>query len=196
MNTEQNIDLGKMVNRVLKMKGAPSDPEILEGWIEILSKYDFGRVRQVLTAYLHIKVFRPDVADVVELLGGNDSAWPSPEESWNLLPKTEDEGGWMCQEMATAMSACADSLNRGDLIAARMAYLEVYKREIRGKAGDPKWWLTEPLTMDHEARMYWKQSMVALKPEVKPQLRMDIAQQLEAEAGIQRTGGGLVRIEH
>jgi hypothetical protein len=58
------------------------------------------------------------------------SEHPSPEAAWNAIPKSEDESAYLSQEMLQAMSACQDSLDRGDFIAARMAFIETYKTLI------------------------------------------------------------------
>lgn len=84
-------------------------------------------------------------------------AWPSPEEAWNLCPKREEEGGWLCQEMAAALGACADSLSRNDYIAARKAFVEVYERALHNTHEEkPTWWYSEMSTGSYEQRLQAK----------------------------------------
>lgn len=55
---------------------------------------------------------------------------PTPEEAWNRLPKSEHEAGYVTSQMMQAFGACRDSIERGDIVGARMAFLEAYKRFV------------------------------------------------------------------
>ena len=96
------------------------------------------------------------------------SDYPSAEEAWNTLPKDEATTGWMFPEMEQAMGACWDSLQRGDLIAARMAFVEKYKAVTRGKLGQPKWRISEATEGGFEARNQAKIDLLEQHPERAP----------------------------
>lgn len=84
------------------------------------------------------------------------SGFLSPEEAWNRLPKSESEPAWVYPELMEAAGAAWDSLERGNLIGARMAFIESYKvildrsRASRKKA---KWFYSEASGLPYESRM-------------------------------------------
>lgn len=66
---------------------------------------------------------------------------PGPEEAWNMTPKSEDESVVWTEEMAQAFGVVRFTIE-DDPIAARMGFIETYKklvREAREQALPPKW---------------------------------------------------------
>jgi hypothetical protein len=67
---------------------------------------------------------------------------PGPEEAWSMLPKDEWASGIMTMEMQEAMGPALRLIAQGDSVAARMAFLEGYKKavtEARAKARPCHW---------------------------------------------------------
>lgn len=190
MKTEDKSDFSKILRILLKTYGKTADKELTDIYWNALSDVEIDAIRHAANAHIRTNRFAPTPADIRELAGANKSEWQTPEEAWNALPKSESEGGWMCQEIATAMGACFDSLDAGDRIGARMAFLEVYKREIQGKRGKPNWWLSEPNALTHEERQQWKQGMLASKPGYRPELEADIKRQIEYKGSELRSQSG------
>jgi predicted ester cyclase len=91
---------------------------------------------------------RLTLADVIARIRENDGR-PGIEEAWAMLPRTEAESAVLTDEMATAMGAAAPLLAEGDAIAARMAFKEVYSREVTAAraAGKPVRWFA---SMGHD----------------------------------------------
>jgi hypothetical protein len=141
------------------------DPEIADVWWQVMQDITIEQFRDACGKHIATSRFAPVPAEIRELSGANISAWPGPEEAWNAMPKTEDESGWMCQEMATAMGAAWDSLERGDYVGARMAFIEVYKREIQGKQGEPKWWISPSSTTTEIQRTQQTIALLSEHPE-------------------------------
>lgn len=82
---------------------------------------------------------------------------PSAEEAWNAAPKSDHESAYITNQMMTALSAADDSIQRGDMVAARMCFIEVYNREVAtAKITNERanFWLTEGngLTLDEKSR--------------------------------------------
>lgn len=195
----RTTELVTMIEMVYQVKNTRLYPAVLDVWVKILIEYELAKVREALGRYIRTKTFNPDIADVLELMGEapkpQNSAWPPPEEAWNLVPKTEDEGGWLNEENAIALRACQDSLNHGDHFGARRAFLERYALELRGKTGEPTWWLSEPTHMDPEARAHWKATMLLEHPRRRPLLLDDSKKQIEDQsAPVKRSAGGLQKI--
>lgn len=67
------------------------------------------------------------VADVVSRL---DDGRPGPEEAWAAIPRDEAASVVWTDEMREAYAACSALIREGDIIAARMAFLERYRKAL------------------------------------------------------------------
>jgi hypothetical protein len=70
---------------------------------------------------------RLTLADIISRL---DDGRPGPQEAWGMVPQDEATTAVMTDEMATAWGVALDLLQSGDAVAARMAFIEVYQREV------------------------------------------------------------------
>lgn len=73
--------------------------------------------------------FRPSVAELWEIVQRMDGR-PEPDEAWAMCPKGEAETVVWTDEMIVANRAAWPLLEDGDRIAARKAFLDVYRREV------------------------------------------------------------------
>lgn len=83
---------------------------------------------------------RLTLADVLTRL---DDGRPGPEEAWAMVPRDEAASAVVNDEIMGAMAVAQPLLNEGDQVAARMAFLETYRRltQAARDAGAPvKWW--------------------------------------------------------
>ncbi len=88
---------------------------------------------------------RLTLAAVVERI---DDGRPAAEEAWALCPKDEMTSVWWTAEMQAAAAAARPHIQTGERIAARMTFLEVYRRQVRQARADaipPRWELTRGL---------------------------------------------------
>jgi hypothetical protein len=92
------------------------------------------------------------VADVVSRL---DDGRPGPEEAWALLPFDERQTVCWTEEMEGAWGVALPLIEEGDRIAARMAFLESYRRRVQS-------------ARDAAARVKWRISF-GQDPEVRQQ---------------------------
>lgn len=74
------------------------------------------------------------VGDVISRL---DDGRPGPEEAWAMCPKDEDVSAVMTQEMAESFGVASSLISSGDLVQARMAFLEKY-RSLVSKSREEK----------------------------------------------------------
>jgi len=154
---------------------------------------DLEQFRATMLEYLATSQEWPSPATIIDLAGMKPrSPYPSPEEAWNMTPKTESESGWLCEQTAAALGACQDSLDAGDRIGARMAFLECYK--LQPKEGIPQWWISEGGLMSLEERLEAKQALLQHNPNRRPELIQQTDNQLQMLNGSRRTGGGLVAL--
>ena len=79
------------------------------------------------------------VADVVSRL---DDGRPGAEEAWAMVPKSESETAVWTTEASQAFGVAVRLLDRGEEVAARMAFKETYLRMVAQarEHGDPVKW--------------------------------------------------------
>lgn len=157
MRPENRTDLGKKINAVMSVSsnGKLIGPEALDLWMDLLGNFDLHQVSGALIKYASTNRFAPAPSDIIDILSG-DLGYPSPEEAWNRLPKGENDGGYVNQQMMDAWGACSDSLERGDMISARMAFLESYKKNVEtaklnGQPAD--YFYSSPTSIGREERL-------------------------------------------
>lgn len=90
-----------------------------------LSEYQEPLVLQALTRCRREVKGKLTLAEVVARI---DDGRPGPNEAWAMLPRSEQQTVVWTDEMRVAAQA-ADPLE-GDQVAARMAFIEAYNREL------------------------------------------------------------------
>lgn len=93
--------------------------------------------------------FFPKISEIREFACDGNNGRPGPEEAWARMPKGDrmelDTVIW-CEEEETAYSAARPLLLEGDQIAARMCFVERYKRALIESKGKPVKWRVSPGT--------------------------------------------------
>ena len=131
-----------LVTLFRSMHRDPPGRDIVRVWWDACMDIELDRFSKACSAYVRTDVMPPTVSAIRNLAGANKSAWPTPEEAWNQVPKSELDSAWVFPEMLAALSAAQDSLDAGDRIGARKAFLQVYEREVQGKEGEPGWFIS------------------------------------------------------
>lgn len=67
------------------------------------------------------------LSDVISRI---DDGRPGANEAWAMMPRSENESVVWTDEMASAMNSAQPLLDAGDKVAARMAFIEHYEREV------------------------------------------------------------------
>lgn len=114
-------------------------------WFNVLAPFPLPVVRAALDQHLRTSRFPPTPAEILELIGGNDGR-PGAEEAWALVLRDRDDGSrsrlrkvaWTeevsttvwTREMLAAWGVANPVLTSGDEVGARMAFREVYNREV------------------------------------------------------------------
>jgi hypothetical protein len=136
------------------LHGKQVSVEMLSVAFAALTPYDLRDIERALT--LHVRdrergQFPPKPADIIDRIAPDpkNDGRPGADEAWSLMPRDERQSAVLTDEMATAMGAAAPLLAEGDAIAARMAFKEVYSREVTAAraAGKPVRWFA---SMGHE----------------------------------------------
>ncbi len=131
MHKSDEDEFGRSLNAAMSISrfGKPVGPDAFQMWWHLLSAHSVQVVTKALDTHSRSSGDAPTPYDILEVIN-EGLGYPSPEEAWNRLPKDESDGGYVSQEMMDGLNACSDSLGRGDMIAARMAFIESYKKSI------------------------------------------------------------------
>ena len=162
-------EFAELLTDVLSMYEKTPTPKQMLFWWNALCEYDFESVSKAFTLHAKISEFAPVPASIIKHLP-DTSGWLSPEEAWNALPKTEYDGGYVNQGIMTAMGACLDSLDRGDTVAARMAFIERYKQilvEAKMSGERPAWYYSAPSLGSYDQKQQTKQQSLSIARDKK-----------------------------
>jgi hypothetical protein len=109
----------------------PFPKERLDMWMQALQSFPKGSVLASAQRYIMSNKFKPQLADIVAGCTAQlDGNWPSADEAWGLMPKSEHESAMLTTEMSQAMAAASPLLEDGDKVAARMTFRETYNRLV------------------------------------------------------------------
>lgn len=94
------------------------------------------------------KELRPRCLTVAAILERLDDGRPGPEEAWSMIPVNEEPSVVWTDEMRSAMGVAWPLIRSGDLIPARMAFLEQYRKLVSKARADrtPVKWSFSPGT--------------------------------------------------
>lgn len=108
--------------------GAKASEAQLEMWVDELK--DFS-VQEVNLALIDLrkdsKRNRPPFPAVIR---ERISGFLGAEQAWSEAPKSEDDSAVMTNEAAMALSSASPFLREGNMIQARLVFLEVYEKEV------------------------------------------------------------------
>lgn len=113
--------------------GVLPNPPMLNLWADTLGGYPVEALRQAARAYSKTQQRGGGTILPGALIPFLPSQFghPLPEIAWNHVPKSEHEGGYVTSQMMAALADCHDSLERGDFIGGRKAFLESYAARVR-----------------------------------------------------------------
>jgi hypothetical protein len=145
------VDFSAMLDAVLSMWGDKLEPTAKAFWFRSLQDYTIDEVRAGLDGHVRCPQngkFSPKPAHIIEkiLAKRAEDGRPGPEEAWSIALRSVDEAETVVwtTECMTAWSAARTVQQTGDEVGARMAFREVYVREVDAarRAGIPVEWHT------------------------------------------------------
>ena len=98
---------------------------VKEAIIQQLESYPEAAVAKALLKCQRECKHRLSLADIISRI---DDGRPSPNEAWGMIPKCESQSGVWTTDMANAMHSVWSLMD--NQIAARMAFLESYKKQL------------------------------------------------------------------
>ena len=129
-------------------------------WWEKLAVFDFSLVKRAFDRHSDVSKFPPTPADILEHLP-DPYGHPSPEEAFNATPMSEHDAGYVTDEMMLARGSAEAAIDRGDMVAARMAYIENYKKAVsasKAQGMKARFWYSGSSFGTYEQRLENKQT--------------------------------------
>lgn len=96
-------------------------------FVRELEAYDEQTVHEALARCRRELSGRLTLAAIIERL---DDGRPGAEEAWAMVPKSEADSAIISSDMRVAMAPALELLAQGDHVAARMAFVEVYRKRV------------------------------------------------------------------
>lgn len=131
--------------KVLQLMGQMHDKKITEDAAKLmifdLEVYEEVKVLKALNLCRSELPRFPTIADIIARI---DDGRPGSEEAWSLLPKREEDSCVWTEEMREVFEDVR-SLIQEDLVAARMAFKEIYPKVLsraRSEGKKVKWSVT------------------------------------------------------
>lgn len=160
MNQSDFDAFRKLLNGCLSMWGDAPSAEISAMWFRCLAEYDMHTVQAAFNAHMRDPAsgkFAPKPAHIIEKILANrtNDGRPGQEEAWAVALRSVDESEtivWTA-ECSSAWDVARVVFQTGDEVGARMAFREVYNREVDAarRAGIPVEW-TASLGFNAERR--------------------------------------------
>lgn len=143
MNPSDREDLTAILSATLELYGRKLSPPAFSIWFEALKHWPLEACKQALGRHVQTGGdHAPVPADIIRLLQADDG-WIGAEEAWAIVAKTlsdESVTVFWTRPMQVAFGAAIEL--QDDKIAARMAFREVYNRELalaREQGERPVW---------------------------------------------------------
>jgi hypothetical protein len=174
MNTKDKTKFAKVLGDTLGIYNKTPSADIVELWWRLFDGVPLEEFTQAADAWLRESRFAPTPAELLDRCPTTNLGHPDPETAWNMAPKSESETAWVTQEILCALAACQNSLDRGDYIGARVAFVETYKQQLqaaRTERRGAKPWLSTGcgMTNDQALRAEQQANQLAMTVGLLPQ---------------------------
>lgn len=124
MNQNELKEINKALAVTAEICGTELSETAVRVMIKRLSTYPFNSVHNALKKCMDEVTGRLTLAHIKQRL---DDGRPSPEIAWSQVPKSEDESKVLTSEQKQSLGSVSAMIDQGELIPARMAFIEKYK---------------------------------------------------------------------
>lgn len=114
---------------MLEVTGSEMSKGAMRVMLHELAKHPEGQVVRALDRCCR-ELKGPKIA-LQDILTRIDDGRPDPETAWTMVPKDEMVSAMMTEEMGEAFSLVYSTVASGELIPARMAFLEAYRKAVQ-----------------------------------------------------------------
>ncbi len=108
----------------------------------VLGPIEDTLAQQLVRSIVYQCRFRPSAAELNTIYHDIRMDIPGPEAAWAMMPKSEAETIVWTDEMREAFAAAAPLIESGDQIAARMTFIETYRKSVNNmivQKRSPRW---------------------------------------------------------
>ena len=144
MKPERFTRFATLWERAATIYGSELTPEQIQAYARVLDDLPLEMIERAL--YNHMRDpergrFMPRPADVLAQSTGETMGHPGPEEAWSVAQGATDEADTVVwtPEIAAAWGVALPSVQSGDMIGARVAFIEKYRRIMRDTRTEPRW---------------------------------------------------------
>lgn len=125
MRREEVADLLSALSVTAEVMGATMSDAAARVMASDLADYPLPAVLAALHRVRRECKYRMTLAEIVERI---DDGRPGPEEAWSMVPTSERQTAVLTDEIAACIPTAL--LERGEMVAARMAFVEAYRRSV------------------------------------------------------------------
>lgn len=131
MNQEDKSEFASILRLTFKIKGQirELDDETIKFYWNVFKGFSLPAFRSAMERAATETQGRLEPAKIRQFLPC-PLGHPTPEEAWNFAPKSESDSGYVTDQIMAALAAAQSSIDQGNLIAARMAFIESYKKAV------------------------------------------------------------------
>lgn len=147
MNQNELIKINKALAVTAEICGTDLSETAVQVMIKRLSGYAFDSVQNALKKCMDEVTGRLTLAHIKQRL---DDGRPSPEIAWSQVPKHEQDSMVMTSEQNQALCCVSAMIDQGELIPARMAFIEKYKQLVAESRSND-------LPVSYEMQMGWNE---------------------------------------
>ncbi|AST86240.1 hypothetical protein CIG66_07090 [Ralstonia pseudosolanacearum] len=145
MKDSEKAEFSQVVRAMFDNYGRQAPlPETLRLWWGLLAQFDIVAVRNACQKHIETEPkFPPTAGQLLAILRPVETnGRPGPEEAWAIAVKACDESETvvMNDEIAHAWGVAKPIFDLGDEVGARMAFKEVYERQVSAAKEPVKWW--------------------------------------------------------
>ena len=136
-NTER---LALLIHQASEIYQREISQVLFDCFSDLLTGYDYAAIEKAFLAHFASSKFFPTPADIIEKIPCHGNRHPGENEAWGIALVAFDETASVMytDEIAEAMGAAREIYYTGDMVAARMAFKDAYKRAVAAYPS-PQW---------------------------------------------------------
>lgn len=120
-------ELIKAIAVTAELTGTELSQAAKQAMVEDLAAYP---IQQVIGSLNRCRKELKGKLTIAEIVNRLDDGRPGAEQAWAQIPKDESETVCWTDEMAKAFGVALPLINAGEMVQARMAFLETYRNEV------------------------------------------------------------------
>ena len=118
----------ELMRATLEYYDREATPTAIQIYWNALKAYPIDTIKQILNTHIQVSKFMPKVSEILDVLRNMDGR-PDAQEAWAMVaPSLNNEDVTVVRTADMAMAFGVAYSLRGDPVAARMAFLEAYRR--------------------------------------------------------------------